>query len=733
MALNWQFKHKKIITILVSFLLTLFLFYWFIFKDLPNPNSLKNYQAIPVSSHILDRNGKLLYEIYNDQNRTPIKFSELPSFIKQATIATEDKDFYKHQGVSVFGGIIRALKDMAFQKGLQGGSTITQQLVKSALLTPERTIQRKIKEMVLALWAERIFAKDEILEMYLNQVPYGGSAYGIEEAARTYFNKKAKDLTLSEAAFLAGLPQAPSLYSPYANPDLAKARRNEVLKRMKEQKYIDESSKLKAQKSDLKVTPLRTAIKAPHFVFFVKPLLEEEYGVQMVEEGGLKVFTSLDLELQEKSETIVREELEKIKKLNVSNGAVLVTRPPTGEILAMVGAKDYFATGSGAFNVTTALRQPGSAIKPINYAIGLERKLVTPATVFLDIPTCFSAPGQPKAYCPHNYDGQFHGPTQLRFALGNSYNIPAVKMLAFNGVENFVASSSAFLMTTFADSKRYGLSLTLGGGETKMIEMNQAFSTFANQGTSKKLVAVLKVIDKKGNILYEYKDTNFVKDIKKPLNYPNYLAIPGKKAISSETAFLISHILLDNNARSAAFGLSSYLVVPKHAVSVKTGTTNDKRDNWTIGYTPNFMVSVWVGNNDNSPMNPYIASGLTGASPVWNKVMQEVLKDQPDLWPRKPEEVVGKQVCWDSGMLMVKNPEGNESCQSRFEYFIKGTEVMADGATKQIIAVNRDNDQLAKSGDQNIEMKEKIIIRDMFSTYCLDCNHEGEGYVTIRL
>ncbi|MBM4177704.1 transglycosylase domain-containing protein, partial [Candidatus Gribaldobacteria bacterium] len=494
MKLNLKIRHKKIITGILSFLLTAFGFYWFILKDLPSPETLKNYQVVPVSSHILDRQGILLYGIYRDQNRTPVKLSELPSFIKQATIAVEDKDFYKHQGVSVFGGIIRALKDMAFRKGLQGGSTITQQLVKSALLTPQRTIQRKIKEIVLALWTEKIFTKDEILEMYLNQVPYGGSAYGIEEAAKTYFGKGAKDLSLSEAAFLAGLPRAPSLYSPYADPDLAKNRRNEVLKRMKEQKYINESSKLKAQSSKLEVNPLKTTIKAPHFVFYVKSILEREYGVQTVEEGGLKVVTTLDLNFQEKTETILKEELEKIKKLNVSNGAVLVTRPPTGEILTMVGAKDYFATGSGAFNVTTALRQPGSAIKPLNYAIGLERKLVTPATVFLDIPTCFTAPGQPKAYCPHNYDGQFHGPVQLRFALGNSYNIPAVKMLAYNGVENFVASSSAFLMTTFTDPKRYGLSLTLGGGETKMIEMNQAFSAFANQGTPKKLAAILKII-----------------------------------------------------------------------------------------------------------------------------------------------------------------------------------------------------------------------------------------------
>ncbi len=727
----YLFKNRKLL-IFLSLLLLFFSILIFLFYDLPSPYNLKDYKSIPVSTHILDRNGKLLYEIYREQNRTPVKLKDLPPYIAQATIAIEDKDFYKHGGISIIGGVGRAVKDMILTKKLQGGSTITQQLVKSSLLTPERTLKRKVREIVLAIWTERIFSKDEILELYLNQVPYGGATYGIEEAAKKYFGKKAVNLTLAEAAFLAGLPQAPSFYSPYNNLNLAKKRRNDVLKAMYQQKYIDKKTLETTIKQELEIKPPTQSIKAPHFVFYVKQQLEEKYDIKTVEEGGLEVYTTLDLDIQEEAEKILKEELEKIKSLKVSNGAILVTRPPTGEILTMVGSVDFFASQSGAFNVTTALRQPGSAIKPINYAIGLERKLVTPATIFLDIPTCFTAPGQPSAYCPQNYDGKFHGPVQLRFALGNSYNIPAVKMLALNGVENFIASASAFTISTFSDPKKYGLSLTLGGGEVKMTELAQAFSTFANRGKPKKLVSILKIKDKLGKTIYEFKDPNFVREIKKPLAPPNFLAIQGKKAISSETAFLISHILLDNNARTAAFGPSSFLVIPNHAVSVKTGTTDDKKDNWTIGFTPNFLTVVWVGNNDGSPMHPYLTSGITGAAPIWNRVMSYVLKNQPDLWPIKPENVIGKQVCWDSGDLMVKREDGSESCQSRFEYFIKETETKEKYINRMIVPVTKD-DKLAPANWPDVELKEKTIIKDMFGMYCLDCNHDNEIPQVIKL
>ncbi len=723
-----SFQDKKNLGVLAFWIFIVFFipFYIFILHGLPNPASLKNYKVVPVSTQILDRNEKPLFEIFKDENRVPIKISTLPNYVKQATIAIEDKDFYKHSGVSIFGGIFRAIKDMVFKgSSVQGGSTLTQQLVKSALLSPERTIQRKIKEVILAVWTEQIFNKEEILELYLNQVPYGGSSYGIEEAAKTFFGKHAKNLDVAESAYLAGLPQAPSLYSPYINPDRAIARQREVLLKMFEQKYISKDEYEKAKNKQINIIQPNNSIKAPHFVFYVKSILEQQYDTKTVEEGGLKVITSLDLDIQSSSEAILKSEIDKVKYLNVSNGGLVVTRPSTGEILAMVGSKDYFATPSGAFNVVTALRQPGSTIKPVNYAIGIDRKIVTPATVFLDAKTCFPNPSG-KDYCPENYDGQLHGPVQLRFALGNSLNIPAVKMMALNGVENFAASSPAFLISSFNHPEKYGLSVTLGGAEMTMIELAQSFSTFANQGIPKPAVSILKVIDKKGNVLYEYKDTNFVKDVSKPLNYPNFLAIQGKRAISPETSFIISHILLDNNARSWAFGTSSELVIPKKAVSVKTGTTDDKRDNWTIGYTPNFLVAVWVGNNDNTPMNPYLASGITGAAPIWNKVMKKVLENQPDLFPKKPDKVVGKQVCWDSGNLAGKGEDGNENCQSRFEYFIKGADPKGVEVKKETIPVSRDTGKLTKADDPAAEMKEKMVIKDKWSSYCVDCSHDGE-------
>lgn len=711
-----KFGLRKTALLAVVSLLTMFV-YLFIFKDLPNPANLANYKVVPLATHILDRKGRRLYEIYHDQKRTPVKLSTLPKYVYQASIAIEDKDFYRHGGISIFGGIIRAMKDIVVTQSLQGGSTITQQLVKSALLTPERTVQRKIKEIVLATWTEKLFTKDQILEFYLNQVPYGGSSYGIEEAAKTIYGKPATKLSIDEAALLAGLPQAPSLYSPNANPDLAKNRRDSVLQKMKEQGYITNAQYQVAVKKPVRVKGVETSIKAPHFVFYVKSQLEKEYGIKTVEEGGLTVQTTLDLEIQEEAEKILKDEIDQLTYLNVGNGAVLVTRPPTGEILSMVGSVDYFATGSGAFNVTTALRQPGSSIKPLNYAIGIDRKLVTAASMFLDVRTCFPAPEKP--YCPVNYDGAFHGAVPLRQALANSYNIPAVKMLAMNGVGNFVASSSAFTIKSFTEPERYGLSLTLGGGEVRMTEMAQAFSAFANLGKPRTLNSVLKVTDKYGKVLYEFKDPNFKADVRQPLRDPQMLSIPGKRVISPETSFIISHILLDNFARSQAFGTNSELVIPKQTVSVKTGTTDDKKDNWTIGYTPNFLTAVWVGNNDNEPMNPYLTSGITGAAPIWNGVMRYVLKDQQNLPPRKPTNVVGRQVCWSSG---AAQPDGSTSaCQTRFEYLIKGTEPVALTTKREMVWVTKDSDKLAREGDPNTELKEKTIISDAYSRYCQDC------------
>lgn len=728
-------KKRAFIISGVAIILFLVLGSWFlVLKDLPSPTRLSSYE-IPQTTKIYDRNGKLLYEIYTEQNRTLVKLEDIPLHLRQATIAIEDKDFYKHKGVNPVGGVLRAVKETLFQQKLQGGSTITQQLIKNALLTPERTFQRKIKEMILAFWTEQIYKKDQILEMYLNQVPYGGTAWGIEAAAEKYFGKNVKNLTLAESALLAGLPGAPTVYSPYgARPELAKKRQEQVLQRMVEDRHITKDQELRTKDQELKYRAQKTDIKAPHFVMYVKEKLVEKYGEKMVEQGGLRVLTSLDLSLQEMAQDTVATEVGKLKRMRVGNGATLITRPPTGEILAMVGSKDYFATESGNFNVTTSMLQPGSAIKPINYAIGLETKKVTLASLFLDTPTCFSAAGQPKSYCPVNYDGKFHGPVQLRFALGNSYNIPAVKMMALNGVESMVATASAMGISTYKEPKNYGLSLTLGGGEVRMTDMATAFSVFANSGIRKDLTSILRVKDKDGKTLEQFKDPNYIQDIKKPITFPSSLLISGPRVLSSETTFLISHILLDNNARSAMFGESSYLVVPKHAVSVKTGTTDDRRDNWTIGFTPNFLTVVWVGNNNNSPM---LSSGATGAAPIWNKIMRQTLKDQPDLWPKQPPEIIGAQICSLSGKAPPNSDPNapDKGCPTRYEYFIKGTIPKEPEVLKQTIPIDKTTNKMAAPNQtENVEMQEKQVVSDMFGPYCIDCSHEGgDPITTIRL
>jgi len=696
-----KFLKRYRLPIGIGVILFLILFFW-IFKDLPSPTRLGS-PDFPASTLIYDRNGQLLYEIYAEKNRVPVNLEELPDYIKWATIASEDKNFYHHHGFD-FGGILRAIFNTIFRRSLQGGSTLTQQLVKNALLEdPSRTLRRKIREAILTWGTEVIYSKDRILEMYLNQAPYGGTAWGIESAAQTYFNKKAKDLSLAEATLLVGLPASPTRFSPFgAHPELAKERQERVLQRMVEDGYITKEESEEAKKQELNYAPPTVGIKAPHFVLYIKELLVDEYGEKLVEQGGLKVQTTLDLDLQEFAQQTVATEVGKLKNLKISNGAALVTNPQTGEILAMVGSKDYFDKDiDGNVNVTLSSRQPGSSIKPLNYALALEEKNITLATVINDMPTCFAVPGQ-RLYCPVNYDGSFHGPTQVRFALGNSYNIPAVKVLALNGLEDFVAKAKEMGISTFTEPKNYGLSLTLGGGEVRMIDMATAFSSLANLGIRQDVWAIKKVENQNNKVLFEKKEEE------------------GPRVISMETAYLISHILLDNNARSAAFGSSSFLVINNHPeVSVKTGTTNDRRDNWTIGYTPSYLTVVWVGNNDNSPMS-YVASGVTGASPIWNKIITYALKDQKQEWPLKPEGIVGASVCQLSGKLA--NPD--QPCETRFEYFIEGTVPNETENLKMMVEIDKTTGQLAneKTPPENREPQEHQVIYDPLGIpFCLDC------------
>ncbi len=691
-------KRRKI---LVGTLSLLIIFSFYIFYDLPSPTRLGS-STFPASTLIFDRNGELLYEIYADKNRTPIKLEEVPDYVKWATLASEDRNFYQHHGFD-FGGILRASYNIIFKQTLQGGSTITQQLVKNALLTPERTIKRKVREFILTYFAEIIYSKDTILGMYLNQIPYGGTAWGIETASQTYFDKNVKDLSLSEAALLAGLPASPTRFSPFgAYPHLAKERQERVLQRMVEDGYISEEEAKKAQEEELEFAQASIGIKAPHFVLYIKGLLVEKYGERMVEEGGLKVTTTLDLDLQDFAQQTIASEVAKLERLKISNGAALATNPKTGEILAMIGSKDYFDEDiDGNVNVTLMSRQPGSSIKPLNYGFALDRRLITLTTPINDVPTCFSVAGQ-KLYCPVNYDGTFHGPTQIRFDLGNSYNIPAVKVLAINGVEEFVQKAREMGISTFKDPKNYGLSLTLGGGEVRMIDMATAFSSFANLGIRQDIWALQKVENSKGNTLYERKEDE------------------GPRVLSMEAAYLVSHMLLDNNARTAAFGPSSYLNVKGHPeISVKTGTTNDRRDNWTIGYNNEILVATWVGNNDNTPMS-YVASGVTGASPIWNKIVSYALKDREESWPLKPQGIVGLSVCNISGKL----PNPDSPCETRFEYFIQDTLPTEIENTKTFIEIDKTTGQLAtdKTPPENKELQEHQVIYDPLQTpFCLDC------------
>jgi penicillin-binding protein 1C len=690
-------------------------FTW-LFWGIPLPTQLSN--DFPVSTKLFDRSGKLIYEIYTDKRRSPIKLAELPPYVREATISIEDKDFYKHYGFSPTG-VARAAFNIAVNKKLQGGSTITQQLVKNVLLSPERTIKRKVREFALTMFVEAIYSKDQILEMYLNQIPYGSTAYGIEAASELYFNKEAKNLTLGEGALLVGLTQSPTRYSPFgAHPEYAKDRQRVVLKSMVENKYLTQEETDKAVKEELKYATV-TAPKAPHFALWVKEQLVDKYGEQTVEKGGLRVTTTLDLDLQDFAQQAVATEVGKLKKQSVGNGAAIVTRPKSGEILAMVGSKDYFAEDEdGKVNVILSQRQPGSSIKPVNYALAIRDKKITAATVLADIPSCFLVAGQ-EPYCPTDYDGTFHGLVQTRFALGNSYNIPAVRVLALNGVDGFIDFAKQMGISTFTDPKNYGLSLTLGGGDVKPYDMAEAFGVFANAGIRQPLISILKVTDWKGKVLEETK----AEDIE----------LNGERVLTPDVTYIISHILLDNNARIAAFGEHSFLNVSGHPeVSVKTGTTNDRRDNWTDGYTPDAVVITWVGNNDNTPMSGAV-SGVSGASPIWNKLMKYVLdkaekgeynpEDSGHAWPQQPGDVVGATICSTTGTL-PEGPQDNPGCPTRFEYFLEGTVPQAAPIAGVDIQIDKRTGQQAApdTPPEFIETQNHPIFTDpLGTTYCMNC------------
>jgi 1A family penicillin-binding protein len=657
--ISWLSRRKIRVLFAVVFLVAVLasgsFSYFFVIKDLPSPQQLSQREQI-VTTRILDRNGEVLYRVYEDENRTLVGLADIPQDLKNATIAIEDKNFYHHHGFSITGiarAAIANTKDHGIQ---QGGSTITQQLVKQRLLSAERTFQRKIRELVLSVLAEFTYSKDQILEMYFNQVPYGGAAYGVEEASQRYFGKSVRELNLAESSLLAGLPAAPSVYTPFGrSPESAKYRQQEVLHRMVEEGYISQQQADDAFQQPLEFRQDSTDIRAPHFVMYVRELLAQRFGEEVVNQGGLEVTTTLDLPLQDEAQNIVKTEVDKLTRLRVSNGAALVTNPKTGEILSMVGSKDYFDFAhDGQVNVTTSERQPGSSIKPLTYATLLERGK-SPNTVIDDSPITYHIQGSPP-YSPQNYDGKFHGKVTIREALGSSYNIPAVKSLAEVGINTVIDKAELMGIDTWQDRKRYGLSLTLGGAEVKMTDMTELYSTFANYGSTVELNPILEVKNYKGEILYQ-----------------NTCALeskgcPTRSTLNPLVAYQITDILKDNKARTPAFGPRSVLYIPNQEVAVKTGTTNNLRDNWAIGYTTDRLVAVWVGNNNGESMS-YIASGVTGASPIWNNIMRLTLSDEKPHTFATPDGLIKVKVCATTGTLPC------QGCPSvKEELFVPGTE-----------------------------------------------------------
>jgi len=656
----WQSFSKKwlyylpVVAFFGVILMTVFVgisFAW-VAKDLPSPDKIVRREGF--TTKIYDRHDQLLYDVYQDAKRIPVELDKIPDYLKQATIAIEDKEFYSHPGFSIRGIARSLMRLILYRRIAGGGSTLTQQLVKNVLLTTEQTFTRKYKELILTLQIERKYTKDEILRMYLNESPYGGTTWGVGAASEYYFGKDVSQLNLVESAILAGLPQRPSAYSPFAGK-FWQDRTMAVLRRMREDGYISEKEESEAIETldEVEFNSEKGTLKAPHFVMYVKQLLAEQFGEELINIGGLKVKTTLDLELQEQAQEVVSQEIEKVEDLNITNGAAVVIDPDNGEILAMVGSRDYFKEDfDGKFNVITqGLRQPGSSIKPVTYAVGFKQGY-SPATMIMDVRTVFPVPGQ-KDYIPVNYDGRFHGPMQVRYALANSINVTAVKMLGMVGIKNMLSLAYEMGISTLQPTKenlsKFGLSITLGGGDVVPLELAVAYTSFANGGMKREPVAILKVEDKDGRVLLEQK------------------GIEEKRVLTTGEAFLINDILSDNNARALTFGLNSGLLIPGKKVAVKTGTTNEKRDNWAIGWTPNVLVAAWVGNNDNSPMKA-VASGISGATPIWRKIMIKSI----DLLGYEefpvPDDVVKIEVDALSGF------RAHDGFSAREEYFIKGTE-----------------------------------------------------------
>lgn len=623
----------------LGFFLFVFLFgvlFIYFAKDLPRPEKFTEKQFIQ-STKIYDRTGKiLLNEVFSEEKRTIVPLSKMPEHLKQAVLSTEDANFYKHFGID-FKGILRSvLINLKLKETAYGGSTIPQQLIRSTFLTNEKSIKRKIREIVLALELNRRYSKDQILEWYLNQVPFGLNSYGVEAASKTYFHKSVSEISISESAILAALIQAPSYYSPYG-PNKAKLleRKDYVLRRMKATGFLNEDELVSLKKQEIVFVEKPLQMQAPYFTLWIKQQLEEKYGEDFLEKKGLKVYTTLDWEIQKIAEKTVKEGIEQNKAFNAHNAGLVAIDPKTGEVLAMtVGNGDYFSkpypenckSGSNClfdpqFNVVLGTksspgRQPGSAFKPFVYATAFQ-KGYTDKTIVLDNTTCFGYWGG-EQYCPQNYDGLFRGPVSLRNALAQSLNVPAVKVLSsFAGLDDSIKMAKELGITTLNQpSSFYGLSIVLGGGEVKLIDMVSAYGVFATEGLRTPFFGILKIEDSSGNIIEE-----------------NHKA--ATRILNQQTTKIINDILSDNNARAPVFGYNSSLYFENYQVAVKTGTTQNYRDGWAIGYTPSIVAGVWLGNNNNEPMGERPAAISAGV--IFHNFMEKALLNFPKEEFNKPD------------------------------------------------------------------------------------------------
>lgn len=674
-------------------------------QDLPSPDRLQNRQVFR-STKILDRNGRLLYELFDPQagKRTSVKLPEISPYVIQATIAIEDATFYENPGISP-RGILRAVWANLRGEEIQGGSTITQQLIKQVLLTPEVSVERKVQEMILAYRVNQQYTKDQILEWYLNEIYYGNMAYGIEAAAEAYFGKRANELDLAESAMLAGLPQAPALLSPIVDPAAAKRRQKIVLEAMVRlgaisdrfppisQEQADE-----AFKKPLAYQPMKYGIEAPHFVMYVRDLLERKYGPRTLYSGGLTVRTTLDLDMERVAERIARKQVEKLSKDNIHNAALVAMRPSTGEILAMMGSVDYFNRNiAGQVNIAVSERQPGSTFKPITYAASF-MKGWSPSTVILDNYTVFYDRAK-RPYTPKNVDLKWHGPVSVRVALANSMNVPAVKAIEYVGVKNAIALAHQLGITTLENEDLYDLSLTLGGGEVKLLDLVFAFSVFANGGVmhgqpvtgeSQKAgyrmvepVAILKVEDADGKVLEEFTGPQRA------------------EVLRPQIAYLITSILTDTNARRMLFGNNDPLKLSRPAAA-KTGTTENNQDLWTVGYTPDLVTGVWVGNSDNKPIAPVLSS-LT-AAPIWHDFMEEVHAGTPIRQFEQPSGLEKVEVCALSGL------RPNKYCTHRTtDLFLRGSAPTKECDIHRLVVVDKTTGHLATMLTPPENREERVI------------------------